>query len=242
MMDGPLAGGNMNSVERVGDTVRRTAGPWTPTVHRYLHYIARNGIDWAPEPLTIDGDREVLSYLHGTVPLYPLPVWVWDDSVLVDGARMLRRLHDASIGFAVDDAIWQSTVKVPSEVICHNDFAPHNLAFNSEGRILGAIDFDMCSPGPRIWDLAYFATRACPLTASSPEGAPGPDDARRRIEMMLREYGSDATWQDVVRVAVTRLYDLAAFSIKKADELFKPQLRAEAVAYDRDAKYLAGWL
>lgn len=50
-------------------------------------------------------------------------------------------------------AIWQSPAKVPEEVICHNDFAPHNLAFD-EGRLVGAIDFDMCSPGPRLWDLA----------------------------------------------------------------------------------------
>ncbi|MET4640046.1 aminoglycoside phosphotransferase family protein [Mycetocola sp. 2940] len=241
-MDGALPGGNMNAVHRVGDTVRRTAGPWTPTVHRYLRYLARNGVGWVPTPIGVDGDAEIVSFVEGNVPLYPLPDWIWDDAVLVDGARMLRQLHDASIGFAVDDAVWQSPTTIPSEVICHNDFAPHNLAFNDEGRITGVIDFDMCSPGPRIWDLAYFATRTCPLTASPPDGAPGPDDARGRIELLLREYGSDATWNDVVRVAVTRLYNLAELSVAKADELFKPQLRAEAVAYERDAEYLAGWL
>lgn len=241
-MDGSLPGGNMNPVRRVGHTVRRTGGPWTPTVHRYLDYLARNGVDWAPTPLGIDGDVEILSFLDGNVPLYPLPHFVWDDSVLVDGARRLRQLHDASIGFAVDDAVWQSPTRIPSEVICHNDFAPHNLAFNDEGAIVGAIDFDMCSPGPRLWDIAYFATRACPLTADPPEGAPGPEDAQRRIELVLDAYGSGASWRDVVRVAVTRLDDLAALSVEKADELFLPQLRAEAVAYERDAGYLAGLL
>jgi hypothetical protein len=241
-MDGALPGGNMNAVRRVGETVHRGAGPWTPTVHRYLRFLARNGVDWAPQPIGTDGGTEILSYVHGTVPVYPLPGWVWDESVLVEGARMLRQLHDASIGFRIEGAVWQSPTKIPAEVICHNDFAPHNLAFNGEGRITGAIDFDMCSPGPRMWDLAYFATRTCPLTASPPDGAPGPDAARARIALLLREYGSDATWQDVVRVAVTRLHDLAEFSMAKADELFKPQLRAEAVAYERDAKYLAGWL
>lgn len=232
----------MNAVRRVGDTVRRTAGPWTPTVHRYLRYLARNGVDWAPTPLGVDGDTEILSFVEGNVPLYPLPHFVWDDGVLADGARKLRQLHDASIGFAVDGAVWQSPTKLPSEVICHNDFAPHNLVFNDEGVITGAIDFDMCSPGPRLWDIAYFATRACPLTADLPEGAPGPDQMRRRIDIVLDAYGSDATWRDVVRVAVTRLYDLAELSVQKADELFKPQLRAEAVAYERDAQHLAGLL
>ena len=30
-----LAGGNMTAVVRVGDTVRRGAGPWTPTIHAF---------------------------------------------------------------------------------------------------------------------------------------------------------------------------------------------------------------
>jgi hypothetical protein len=241
-MDGPLAGGNLNAVHRVGDTVHRTAGPWTPTVHRYLRFVARNGVDAVPVPVGIDGTSEIVSFISGNVPLYPLPAWVWDESVLVDGARMLRRLHDASIGFGTDGAIWQSPTRIPSDVICHNDFAPHNLAFNDEGRLIGVIDFDLCAPGPRLWDLAYFATRACPLTAHPPDGAPGPDAARERIGLVLREYGSDATWQDLVRVAVTRLFELAELSVAKADELFKPQLRADAVTYERDAKYLAGWV
>ena len=241
-MDGFLPGGNMNAVQRVGNTVRRTAGPWTPTVHRYLGYLARNGVDWAPTPLGIEGDVEILSFVEGNVPLYPLPHFVWDDAVLVDGAHKLRQLHDASIGFAVDGAIWQSPTKIPSEVICHNDFAPHNLAFNDEGAITGAIDFDMCSPGPRLWDIAYFATRACPLTADIPDGAPGQNQMRRRIEIVLDAYGSHDSWRDVVRVAVTRLHDLAEMSVEKADELFKPHLRAEAVAYERDARHLAALL
>jgi hypothetical protein len=237
-MDRFLPGGNMNAVERVGDTVRRNAGPWTPTVHRYLDHLARGDVDWVPKSLGIDGGREVLSFVAGEVPLYPLPDWVWADSVLVDGARRLRQLHDASIGFPLDGGIWQLPAQVPSEVICHNDFAPHNLAF-VDGRIVGAIDFDMCSPGPRIWDLAYFATRAVPLTAEAPVGAPGPSDACRRVQLILDSYGSDASWSDVIRVAIIRLHDLAEISLAKAAELGNPQLRVDAAGYRRDAEYLA---
>jgi len=68
--------------------------------------------------------------------------------------RSTYRLHDASIGFGSDSAVWQAPTKIPAEVVCHNDFAPHNLAFR-DGRIVGAIDFDFCSPGPRLWDIAY---------------------------------------------------------------------------------------
>jgi hypothetical protein len=240
-LDSPLDGGNMNAVFREGDTIVRNAGPWTPTVHRYLRYLHVAGIDWVPRPVEINlGDegelaRERLSYIHGDVPVYPLA-----DQVLVDGAQRLRRLHDASIGFSSDDAIWQSPAKIPAEVVCHNDFSPHNLAFRDR-RIVGAIDFDFCSPGPRLWDIAYFATRIAPLTATPPQNAPGMDDARRRVQTILDAYGDDhvMTWEDVVRVAIIRLYDLAGLSRQKAAELRKPQILEDAKAYDRDGHYLA---
>lgn len=236
-MDGLLVGGNMNVVERSGDTVLRNAGPWTPTVHRYLRYLEGAGIDWAPRPIGIEGDRERLSFIDGEVPVYPLPEWVWGDAILQDSARRLRELHDASIGFALDDAVWQSRTKVPAEVICHNDFAPHNLAYE-DSIFIGAIDFDQCSPGPRLWDIAYLATRMVPLTEVTPAGAAGMDDARRRVDLLLRAYGSDATFDDVLRVAIIRLVDLAELSIEKAEELGKPNLRDEAAEYERDARYL----
>lgn len=236
-MDGPLPGGNMNSVERRGDTLLRDAGPWTPTVHRYLDYLAVAGVGWVPRPLGIDDDRERLSFIHGEVPLYPLPAWVWEESVLEEGARRLRELHDASIGFGIDGAIWQAPAKVPAEVICHNDFAPHNLVF-TDGAIIGAIDFDMSSPGPRIWDIAYYATRIVPLTAATPQGAPGMQHARRRVDSILRAYRSEATWHDVLRVAIIRLHDLAQMSVEKAAELGKPHLLSEAEEYERDARFL----
>ncbi|WP_223690477.1 phosphotransferase [Leifsonia poae] len=229
-----LPGGNMNVIHRDGDTVRRIAGPWTPTVHRYLAYIARNGVDWAPRPKGIEGDREVLSFIEGTVPVYPLPEWVWADSIAVEGARRLRQLHDASIGFGLDGAIWQSPTKVPAEVICHNDFSPHNLAFR-DGEFFGAIDFDMCSPGPRLWDIAYFATRVVPLTGEAPPGAPGWNEIGRRLDLILAAYGSVSSRGDVVRLAITRLHDLAEHSVRKAEELGKPALRDDAEYYEREA-------
>ena len=136
--------------------------------------------------------------------------------------------------------MWQSPAKIPAEVVCHNDFAPHNLAFR-DGRVVGAIDFDFCSPGPRLWDIAYFATRTVPLTATSPQNAPGMDEAPRRVQIMLGAYGDGyvTTWDDVVRVAIIRLHDLADLSRHKAEELRKPHLLDEANGYDRDARHLA---
>ncbi len=236
----------MNVVYREGDTVVRDAGPWTPTVHRYLDYLHLAGIDWVPRPIEVtlgaggDPERERLTYIPGDVPVYPLPDWVWSDEVLREGAQRLRRLHDASVGFASDDAIWQSPAKIPAEVVCHNDFSPHNLVFR-DGRMVGAIDFDFCSPGPRLWDIAYFATRTVPLGADPAENTPGMDQARRRVQLILDAYGDGRVigWDDVVRVAVIRLHDLADLSRQKAEELHNPHLLDEARAYDSDGHYLA---
>lgn len=234
-----LAGGNMNAVVRQGDTVLRVAGPWTPTVHRHLRYLSRAGVEGIPRPLGIEGGRERLSFVDADVPVYPLPDHVFTDEALVEGARLLRRLHDASIGFGLDGAVWQAPAKVPSEVICHNDFSPHNLAYDAAGHVVGAIDFDFASPGPRLWDLAYYATRAVPLTDRTPPNAPGMADAERRVRLLLDAYGSAATWADVLRVAIIRLHDLAEMSRDKAVELGNPLLADDADGYEREAAYLA---
>jgi hypothetical protein len=236
-VDGQLSGGNMSAVVRVGDTVTRTAGAWTPTIHDYLRQLVAAGIDWVPRVIGMKGDREVLSFVEGDVPLYPLPSWVWTDEALADAARHLRQLHDASVGFNPSGAVWQLAAHEPREVICHNDFAPHNLAF-AAGHIVGAIDFDTSSPGPRVWDLSYLATRMVPLSADHSDGSPDEQQNHRRIQLMLDAYGSDLSWVDVVRVAIIRLRDLAAFSFAKAEELGKPNLRDDAELYERDAIYL----
>jgi hypothetical protein len=61
--------------------------------------------------------------------------------------------------------------------------------------------------------------------------------------MVLRAYGAgsthdDATWDDVLRVAIARLYDLAEMSIEKAAELGDPDLLRDAKGYVTDARFL----
>ena len=83
----PLSGGNMNSgVVRVGDTVRRSAGFWTPAVHALLGHLHGVGFDGAPRPLGVDGGgREVLSFIAGESP--------WAGRFhLMDWDRQLRRV------------------------------------------------------------------------------------------------------------------------------------------------------
>jgi hypothetical protein len=60
---GTLTGG----VVRVGDTVRRPAGPWTPAVQALLRHLHDAGFPGGPRPLGLDErGREVLTFVPGT--------------------------------------------------------------------------------------------------------------------------------------------------------------------------------
>ena len=237
----PLAGGNMGLVTRLGDEVRRPAGPWTANVHRLLGLFAEAGITQTPRPLgfTADG-RERLSFLPGVVPNYPLPEWVWQESVLDDAARLLRRLHDTSVPLTVVRDGWRSPVREPAEVVCHNDFAPYNLVF-TDTRLAGVIDFDYCSPGPRSWDLAYLAYRLAPLTGWTEVGEPTAEPERwARLERLLASYGTGLSPAGLLPVVVGRLRALADFSDAASAQLHNPDLADHARGYRADADRLAG--
>src|SRR3954454_1969576 len=123
----PLTGGSMTTVVRVGDTVRRTAGPWTPAAHALLRHLRASGFGLVPEPLGIDErGREILSLLPGAPATYPLPAFAWTDATLAAVARTLRAYHEAGAGFsAADGGGWRWPAREPAEVICHNDFGPY---------------------------------------------------------------------------------------------------------------------
>src|SRR2546423_2162837 len=96
----PLIGGNTSTVVKVGDTVRRNVGPWTPAVHALLRHLQYVGFTGAPRALGIDErNREVLSYLAGECGSYPLgPDWVTDDAP-VAVPTILRMFPAARFGF-----------------------------------------------------------------------------------------------------------------------------------------------
>jgi len=241
-----LSGGNMTPVVRVGDTVRRATGPWTPTIHALLSHLRASGFDMVPEPLGIDEQgREIISLLPGQVATYPLAGYVLAEPTLVRVAEMLRAYHDATTTFtAAADAVWQWQAHEPVEVICHNDFAPYNLMFEG-GEPTGVIDFDVASPGPRVWDMAYTAYRFVPLTAPENPDVDHPGDAemRRRLEVLCTAYGDDRiTPADVTAAAIAKLHELVAFIVSSAaagDAAQQAVLaRGDTAIYEADIAYL----
>lgn len=237
-MEEELAGGNVNAVVRVGDTVRRTSGPWTATIHALLAWVRAQGVDGVPAPLGLDDQgREILSFLPGQVGGWPLPDWIWDERVLADAATLLRSWHDASAGFPRTGVTWRLPAREPAEVICLNDVAPYNMVY-ADGRLVGFIDVDMASPGPRVWDLSYLAYRMCSFCEDMP--MPAGLDPQARLVRLLRAYGSDCGLdpEGVLRAARDRLRDLADWTDRHARTTGRTELLGHAAMYRRDADRL----
>jgi len=185
----PLDGGNMSSgVVRVGGTVRRPAGPWTPAVHALLAHLHAAGFHGAPRPLGIDEHgREVLSFVSGTVA-WPGGFHLLDgDAPLRRVARLIRGFHDAVAGFTPPPgARWQVLMPADGdEIIAHHDLAPWNLVIGGRWAF---IDWDTAGPGTRLWDLAYAMHGFAPLSANP---AYQRADAGRRLRLIADAYGLD---------------------------------------------------
>jgi hypothetical protein len=173
----------MAGAVRVGDTVRKPTQPQSATIQRLLRHVRAQGVTWVPEPLGSDEQRrDVWSFIPGEV-VHDHPAWLWSTEVLTTVARRLREWHDATATFERHtDDVWWWPGKCPVEVICHVDFAPYNHVFQ-QGKFVGAIDFDICYPGPRLWDLAYTAYRYLPLTPHVDDSL---DDASTWARTQLR--------------------------------------------------------
>jgi hypothetical protein len=199
----PLTGGSINVVTRQGDTVRRPTGPWTPAVHALLDHLEAAGFTGSPRVYGIDDQgREVLSFLPGECGTYPLrPHWTTDEA-LTTVAMMLRLFHDAQAGFRPPrGARWRSA-GVPAadaDVICHHDLAPHNVVWRPDGT-LAMIDFDLASPGTRLYDVAYSAWTWVPLFSDRDSQLLGWrwPDRPRRLRLFADAYG--LTPQDRTRL------------------------------------------
>lgn len=251
----PLAGGNMTTgVVRVGDTVRRPMSPQSPTIHRLLTHVRAQGVTWVPRVRGIDQDgREILDFIEGDV-LHGNPEWMWDSAVLEAAVRALREWHDATETFTrVDADAWFWPGKEPAEVICHVDFAPYNHVYR-ERRFVGAIDFDLCYPAPRLWDLAWTVYRYGPLTpphdASVPDGVNADrspftvEQMRERAKRALENYGAyvgaeggparERSVAELLGWVVPRLDAIAAW----AEQQDSVDHRAWAVMYRAHARWI----
>jgi Phosphotransferase enzyme family len=238
----PLRGGNMSSgVVRVGDTVRRPAGPWTPAVHALLGHLHSAGFHGAPRPLGIDEHgREILTFIPGTV------AWPGNFHLLGPGdrlrrvARLVREFHDAVESFRPPpDAQWR--ILIPAEgtgIIAHHDLAPWNLVIGQ--RQWAFIDWDTAAPGSRLWDVAYAMHGFVPLSANPQHRRA---DAAGRMRLFADAYGlSEAQRQQLVPMLARRTNAMHAFLAGQAASGTQPWARlwqqGHGDAWRADTEYI----
>ena len=204
--EAPLEGGNTHvGVVRVGSTVRRPTGPWTPAVHALLRHLEAVGFDAAPRALGVDdAGREILTYADGDVVWPDRTALVADDDGLADVARIIRSFHDAVSSFPSDAThAWSDRggdPVGPAEVLAHNDLAPWNLVHRPDGGWT-FIDWDLAAPGRRDWDLAWALLGFIPLM---PFSTLTDDETRHRLSLFRNAYGADLVGVSTLEVAVER--------------------------------------
>jgi hypothetical protein len=204
MNEGLSLGGNLSDAVRVGDTVRRRAGAWTPAVHALLRHLEAVGFEGSPRVIGIDEQgREVLAYIEGDGPTGwpdPMPDYVWRDANLIAAARLLRRYHDAQAGFAPPVPTSWRWASNTTEVICHNDVAPFNAVFR-DGKLFAMVDFDNAGPGRRLWDVAMGIWRWVPVNNDSD---PTLRDRAARVRRFCDAYGLGPERKDVIDILLER--------------------------------------
>jgi hypothetical protein len=239
----------MNRPIRKNGVVLKEATAASRTIHALLTHVRQKGVRWVPESfgLTADG-KHALEYLDGFVA-HDLPAWLWNPAILTEVAVALRQWHAATVDFKIERPLWLFASDEPAEVICHNDFAPYNCVFRDE-HFAGLIDFDLCSPGSRLWDLAYAGYRFIPLM---------PDDRSRpfieyspftrevmfaRLEGFLAAYSQGAPGYHYDRQALIaklqhRLIKLGEWSEVYGRQNRDAELQDHAQMYFRHSAWLA---
>lgn len=153
-----LAGGMINEVVRVGSTVRRDGGPWTPTVQALLAHVRAHGFDLAPRPLGIDEQgRDLQEYVEGEINWWPGDSEVWRIG------ELLRRYHDAVADFDPPGPFrFHHRQRRAGDVVAHHDLAPWNIVVR-DNEIVALLDWDTTGWDPPELDLAYTVWRYASL-------------------------------------------------------------------------------
>ena len=172
--------GNVGGVFKVGDTVHRPVGPWTPAVHALLEHLAPQ-LPHIPRVLGFDEQgREVLDYMTGHV--IEAPQEALSEAQIVSLVTWTRDFHEAVAGFT-HPGPWRYFPVPQPTLIGHNDIAPYNSCFDGDD-LVGVFDWDLSGPTNPLNELAFMAWNCVPLWADI-----GADTAAQRLTLMTDTYG-----------------------------------------------------
>ena len=222
--DGQTASGSVNTVKRVGNTVIRPAGAWSPSVHRLLNYLDRKSFSYSPSAITLDlnQNRETLSYIDGNVAMRPWPTCLLTENGIIEVAQMLLRYHQAVADYVpASGSVWRVSGVQWKEgmIVRHGDLGPWNMVWKSE-KLAGLIDWDFAEPGYPIEDVAQVAWDCVPLYSPKKSIHAGvwPEDQLPRLRTLCKSYGADMA---TVINAVSDMQEKEFRRIKSFGELGK---------------------
>lgn len=197
LLDGEeLPGGNVGGAVRIGDTVRRPTGRWTPSVHAFLAHLHAAGLRGVPRAHGYDArGREVLDYLPGEV--IDLDTDLLSEPRLADFGRWTREFHLAQVGFD-DPGPWRYRGRVRGSITGHNDLAPYNACFDGD-RLVGVFDWDIAGPATVLMDLALLAWAGVPLYRDV-----GTDLSAQRLQVLAAAYDGPLA-ADILRAVPDRM-------------------------------------
>jgi hypothetical protein len=172
--------GNVAGALRIGDTVRRLTGPWTPAVHLLLHHLATR-IPHVPRVFGQDElGREILAYLPGRV--IDIDTEMLTVGQIVSVVQWTRAFHDAVADFR-HPGPWRYFPMPCPTLIGHNDIAPYNVCFNGDD-LVGVFDWDLSGPSTPLFELAFIAWNCVPLWRDI-----GPELTAQRLTTIADSYG-----------------------------------------------------
>jgi len=194
--EGKLPGGNVGGAVRIGDTVRRPTGPWTPAVHSLLEFLT-NRVPHIPRVLGYDDrGREVLSYLPGRV--VDQQTEMLSLTQIASVVQWTSSFHLAAEGFT-HAGPWRSFAVDHPSIIGHNDIAPYNVCFDGDD-LVGVFDWDLAGPTTPLLELAFIAWNCVPLWRDI-----GPELAASRLEVIASAYNDEHDAHQILHAVPQRI-------------------------------------
>lgn len=185
-------------VVRVGNTVRRPAGPWTPSCHHLMRFLHGQGLDFVPDPLGIDEQgRDTITYIPGRGHGWPFISEIMElDGVAALGGTATRLRRALNTYVCPADATWQFTTGRPPEgqSLQHGDLGPWNILWDSGPDPVGVIDWDMVDLGNQFYDtgmLAWFIVPFMNDDRAQTRGFPHSPDRANRLAAFAAGAGMD---------------------------------------------------
>jgi hypothetical protein len=180
------AEGGPSNTSRIGETVRRAAGPWTPTVHALLRHLENVGFTGSPRVADngLDSEgNEVLTYIEGEIQ-HPR---AWTPDGIHQAGALLRGLHNATASFVPPaDATWQPWYfhhSGPGAVFGHCDTGPWHIVARN-GLPVAFIDWTLAGPIERRVEVAATAAWNAQLQDDDVAARHGLPDAGTRAALV----------------------------------------------------------